>query len=108
MSGPERLTAPFVDVVEAFWYACGALHGYEIKKLTKRSGPTVYNNVDRLTNLGWIVGTLETSNPEPGRPPRRMYCLTPKGKSAAEQLLIRAGRIDADENFDPATTGGGI
>jgi DNA-binding PadR family transcriptional regulator len=97
-----------VDVVEAFWRAQDALHGYEIKKRTKRTGPTVYNNLDRLKELGWIAGAWEASNPEPGRPPRRIYRLTPDGRVQAEKLLISTGRIKTDEDFHPVTNGGDL
>lgn len=94
-ANPERVTQPLLDVLEVFWQADEPLHGHRIKKLTKRSGPTVYNNLDRLAKSQWIVGTWQ-GNPEAGLPARRVYNLTPEGRAEAEKILIRAGRIRVD------------
>jgi PadR family transcriptional regulator PadR len=91
-SEPERITQPLLDVMQAFWNANEPLHGHKIKKVTKRSGPTVYNNLDRMAAAGWITGTWE-ENPESGLPPRQVYALTPKGVAAAEEILSKAGRL---------------
>lgn len=92
MSDPDRRVTPqFLDVVEVFWESETGLHGYEVKKRTKRTGPTVYNALDKLRNLGWIteVGQEAVS----GRPQRTVFVLTPQGRSAALHLLIERGRI---------------
>ena len=104
-SQPERVTQPLLDVVQALWEAHEPLHGHKIKKLTKRSGPTVYNNLDRLSEIGWITGTWQT-NPEPGLPARQAYRFTPDGLAAAEALLIKAGRIPWDGRLSPANGSG--
>ena len=103
-SEPERITQPLLDVLQALWEAGGALHGHKIKKLTKRSGPTVYNNLDRLAGAGWITGTW-LANPEPGLPARQAYRFTPEGLVAAEEILVKAGRIPSNGDLSPA--GGG-
>ncbi|MFI0479395.1 helix-turn-helix transcriptional regulator [Actinomadura sp. 9N215] len=97
MRDPERLTEPFIDIAEALWKHPPGLHGYEIKKLTKRSGPTVYNNLDRLRELGWSDNQWDTRNPRPGRPPRRIHQLTPQGRAKVHELLVRVGRIKQRE-----------
>lgn len=56
-------------------------------KGTGRSGPTVYGVLDRLEDAGWITGHSEARNPEPGRPPRPFYSLTPDGAVQAKQVL---------------------
>ncbi len=102
-SEPERITEPLLDVLQVFWETDGPLHGHKIKKLTKRSGPTVYNNLDRMARAGWITGAW-AANPGTGLPARHAYQLTPEGLAAAEEILIRAGRIQS--GGDLSTAGG--
>jgi DNA-binding PadR family transcriptional regulator len=97
MVGPLRVTGPFLDVLEVFYQAfltSDQLHGWAIVKATKRSGPTVYGVLDRLEEMGWIVGRWEQQHPEPGKPRRRLYSLTPQGETASRELL-RDRRPDA-------------
>lgn len=55
---------------------------------TKRVGPTIYNVLDKLEDMGWIIGRFEERNLDhPGKPPRRFYRLTGEGVPAAEALL---------------------
>lgn len=56
-------------------------------KATKRSGPTVYGVLDRLEGIGWISGRWEEENPEPGKPRRRLYSITPTGVVGAREIL---------------------
>ena len=91
MADPRRVTGPFLDVLEVFVLEAGSctgeLHGWAIMKATKRSGPTTYGVLDKLEDMGWITGDWESENPEPGKPRRRLYRLTPTGTSGAMQLL---------------------
>jgi PadR family transcriptional regulator PadR len=90
VTGPIRITGPLLDVVEVFLQAFhedAQLHGWAITKTTKRSGPTVYGVLDRLEDLGWIIGRWEEQDPESNKPRRRLYRLTPTGVSAARDLL---------------------
>jgi len=90
MSGPVRVTGPLLDVVEILLRALGddvELHGWAIMKTTRRSGPTVYGVLDRLEDAGWITGRWEDHHPEPSKPRRRFYRLTPTGATAARGLL---------------------
>jgi DNA-binding PadR family transcriptional regulator len=91
MAGPVRVTGPLLDVLEIFLHAAGAdadeLHGWAIMKATKRSGPTVYGVLDRLEHMGWITGRWEDQHPEPSKPRRRFYRLTPTGVLHARQML---------------------
>lgn len=94
MAGLVRVTAPLLDVLEVLLQAFddGAeVHGWAIMKATKRSGPTVYGVVDRLEDAGWISGRWEDENPEPSKPRRRLYRLTPNGAVEA-RVLITARR----------------
>lgn len=98
MEGPIRVTSPLLDVLEAFLEAFDSraddLHGWAIMKATKRSGPTVYGVLDRLEDAGWISGRWEDENPEPGKPRRRLYSITPTGVIGAQEIL-RERRPDA-------------
>ena len=90
MTGPPRITGPFLDVLEVFVSALGSntdLHGWAIMKATKRSGPTVYGVLDRLEDMRWFTGEWETQNPDPSKPRRRFYQLTPTGRTGAMALL---------------------
>src|SRR6266550_2317848 len=85
-----RVTAPLLDVLEVFLWAVARgqeLHGWVIMKAVKRSGPTVYGVLDRLEDAGWITGRWEDQHPEPNKPRRRFYRLTPTGTVAARDLL---------------------
>jgi len=78
-------------VLEVFFQAfasdTGDLHGWAIMKATRRSGPTVYGVLDRLEDMGWIDGQWEDRHPEPSKPRRRFYRLTPTGATGAQQIL---------------------
>lgn len=91
MEGPVRVTKPLLDVLEvllqAFDDRADDLHGWAIMRATKRSGPTVYGVLDRLEDTGWISGRWEDDNPEPGKPRRRLYSITPTGIAGARDLL---------------------
>jgi PadR family transcriptional regulator, regulatory protein PadR len=91
MAGPVRVTSPLLDVLEVLLQAFDShaddLHGWAIMKATKRSGPTVYGVLDRLEGVGWISGRWEDENPEPGKPRRRLYSITPTGVIGAREIL---------------------
>jgi PadR family transcriptional regulator len=91
MDGPVRVTNPLLDVLtvllEAFEDGGRELHGWAIMKATARSGPTVYGVLDRLEDAHWITGRWEDHHPQPNRPRRRFYQLTPTGAVSAYRLL---------------------
>ena len=91
MTDRFRVTKPLLDVLEALLQAFDSrandLHGWAIMKATKRSGPTVYGVLDRLEDIGWITGRWEDENPEPGKPRRRLYSITPSGVAGAREIL---------------------
>jgi PadR family transcriptional regulator len=90
MEGPIRVTNPLLDVLEVLLQAFDSradLHGWAVMKATKRSGPTVYGVLDRLEDTGWISGQWEEENPEPGKPRRRLYSITPTGVAGARDIL---------------------
>jgi PadR family transcriptional regulator, regulatory protein PadR len=110
MTGPVRVTAPLLDVLEVLLRAFvdgTESHGWAIMKATKRSGPTVYGVVDRLEDAGWITGHWEDENPESGKPRRRLYRLTPNGVAEARALIaarrpeVLRGRPWVEPGFAP-------
>lgn len=107
MDGLQRVTEPLLDVLQALVDAARRdeeLHGWAIIKSTGRHGPTVYGVLDRLEDADWITGAFEERNPEPGRPPRRFYRLSPDGVARAEQLLVtRRPTTPATARPAPAT-----
>jgi DNA-binding PadR family transcriptional regulator len=105
--GPERVTEPFLDIIEVFWSAENGLHGYELAKKTKRGRPTIYNNLDRLSALGWITNEWEDPRKVRGRPLRRVYRLTPEGEKLVEEFLMKSGRI-GHGTFDATPGGPGV
>jgi DNA-binding PadR family transcriptional regulator len=102
MSGVERITGPLLDVLEALLHAYQQdvePHGWELMRTTKRAGPTVYRVLDRLEDAEWVTARWEDSNPDPSRPRRRFYRLSPTGLTQARTVLAQR-RPTA---LDPAT-----
>lgn len=90
MQRPTRVTAPLLDVLVHLLRAAKEgveVHGWAIMRDTKRSGPTVYGVLDRLEDCGWLEGYWEDENPEPGKPRRRLYRLTPAGLVMARDIV---------------------
>jgi PadR family transcriptional regulator PadR len=86
----ERVTEPTLDVLDVLLgaHACGReVHGWEIKKATGRSGPTVYGVIDRLEDSRLVEGNWERQSPDDKGPRRRYYRLTAVGVTTASQLL---------------------
>jgi PadR family transcriptional regulator, regulatory protein PadR len=91
MDGPVRVTNPLLDVLEVLLEAFDndrqELHGWAIMKAAARSGPTVYGILDRLEDADWITSRWEDHHPQPNKPRRRFYRLTPTGVVSAARLL---------------------
>ncbi len=86
--GPERITKPFLDVLEAFLDVGGAeLHGWALIDKTKRSGPTIYKILERMSEMGWITARWEEVTEDTGRPRRRYYRFTGDGAAKARVLV---------------------
>ncbi|MFI6513584.1 PadR family transcriptional regulator [Streptosporangium sp. NPDC050855] len=91
MSVPERVTGPLLDVLEVLLQALqekSELHGWAMAKMTGRSGPTIYGVIDRLEDAGWVRGRWE-DNPQPNKPRRKLYTLTPTGAVEARSILAQ-------------------
>ncbi|MFI6886779.1 PadR family transcriptional regulator [Streptosporangium canum] len=90
MAEIKRVTQPTLDVLEVLLRAHQEdtpIHGWAIMKEVKRSGPTVYNVLDRLEDAHMISGEWEEVPAEENRPRRRLYRLTGAGVPAARALL---------------------
>ena len=91
MAGPVRVTNPLLDVLEVLLETFDndgqELHGWAIMKAAGRSEPNVYGVLDRLEDANWITGRCEDHHPQPNKPRRRFYQLTPTGVVSASRLL---------------------
>lgn len=90
MAGIERVTNPTLDVLEVLLQAHQDerdIHGWEIKKATRRSGPTVYGVIDRLEDADLIEGYWEHQDSSDKHPRRRYYRLTGLGVAIATKLI---------------------
>jgi PadR family transcriptional regulator, regulatory protein PadR len=98
MGWPFRVTGPLVEVVRALLDAEGPVHGWHLAEVTDQSGPNVYRALRRLHDAAWVEYQWVDS-PEPGRPRRRLYWLTPAGQLAALKLLHERSTTTPDTHF---------
>jgi PadR family transcriptional regulator PadR len=90
MAGIARVTESTLDVLAILLQAHQAhedIYGWEIKKKTRRSGPTIYGVMDRLEDADLIEGRWEQQTGQDKGPRRRYYRLTDEGVVVARQLL---------------------
>ncbi|MFF8590005.1 helix-turn-helix transcriptional regulator [Streptomyces sp. NPDC015220] len=79
MTAPFRLTTPTRLVLAALRDADEPVWGFDICRTTGLKSGTIYPILNRLNGHGWVEAWLEDS-PHPGRPPRRYYQLTARGR----------------------------
>ena len=60
-------------------------HGYDLSRNTSLKAGTLYPILMRLEDRGQLEARWE-DNPEPGRPARHLYRLTPAGLTAAAEV----------------------
>ena len=94
MAWPFRVTDPLLEVLDVLVAADASLHGWAIMKQTHRSGPTVYQVLDRLRRSRWVECWWEEEADVTNRagerenvPRRRYYRLSAEGMSKAPVLL---------------------
>ena len=111
MAWPFRVTDPLLDVLEVLLDTDEELHGWAIMKRTQRTGPTVYQVLERLRKAGWVECWWEDpatpAAPDSGVdesgeggelvrrenvPRRRYYRLSGEGAAKAPALLTERGR----------------
>lgn len=81
MSWPFRVTDPLLEVVEVLLNADSELHGWAIMKATHRSGPTVYQVLERLRKADWVVARWEDPGTREARDLSRTSAARPAGSS---------------------------
>ncbi|MGQ9909169.1 MAG: PadR family transcriptional regulator [Candidatus Flexifilum sp.] len=88
-----------------------SMHGYRLNEFiehelsicTDLKKPTAYFLLDKLEQAGWIAVTEAIQ--DSGRPPRKMYAITPAGEAAFQALLrdhlreLDLSRFTADAGF---------
>src|SRR5690348_10114768 len=113
MAWPFRVTDPLLDVLEILLDADADLHGWAIMKQSQRTGPTIYQVLERLRKASWVDCWWEDQedhhSSEPQRaagaghgndkgldresvPRRRYYRLSDEGAARAPVLLAERGR----------------
>lgn len=99
MAPRTRLSAQTLAVVTALASEPGQWHhGYAVAKQTQLKSGTLYPILIRLAERGLLEACWE-DEPQPGRPRRHQYRLTPAGLQVAA-----AARADAER---PASSGTG-
>ncbi len=61
-------------------------YGYALIKITGLKSGTLYPILMRLKERGVLTSSWEATQ-NPGRPPRQLYKLTPKGRAHANEVL---------------------
>jgi DNA-binding PadR family transcriptional regulator len=104
MPRATRVTEPQLDVAACLLRAHfqgEQPHGWAIMKATKRSGPTVYQVLDRFEDRGWIEGSWEELDSTSNRPRRRFYRLTSEGLAGVQDLLTERRPEALEETRNP-------
>ena len=111
MARPARTTRPLLDIMARLLRADAHgedLHGWQIMKDTKRTGPTVYGVLDRLEDLQWITSYWEDLQPDEHRPRRRLYRLTDEGRAGIRELLAERRPEEAASVTEPLERSPGV
>ncbi|MDZ5443361.1 PadR family transcriptional regulator [Micromonospora sp. 4G57] len=85
----NRATIDVLGLLFQAWEHQTEVHGWQLMRSLRRSGPTVYAVLDRLEDAGWVAGSWESpADGAEGRPRRRYYRLTPSGAEAARRHAV--------------------
>jgi DNA-binding PadR family transcriptional regulator len=86
---PVRLTVAVATVLRVFLEDTSQpRYGYELMQITGFPSGKLYPILARLQAAGWLIKEKEDIDPSTaGRPPRRMYRLSPDGIQAARLEL---------------------
>jgi PadR family transcriptional regulator len=90
MDGFERVTPQLLAVLAVLLSAFRGdeeLHGYEVKKRARITGPSTYRILDRLQDQHLVDSRWEVLRPDEARPRRRYYILNPAGAALARTVL---------------------
>jgi len=101
-----RLTHSLVQVVLALSEDPFGQHwGYDLsRKAHVRSG-AMYPILRRMLNEGWLTDGWEDPAETAGRPPRRYYTLTDKGRREIGALLVTAQQDGRFAGLNPGWSG---
>jgi DNA-binding PadR family transcriptional regulator len=90
MDGFERVTrqqlAVYAVLLDAFRRG-EELHGYELKRRAKITGPSTYRILDRLQDHHLVDSRWEELRSDEARPRRRYYMLNPGGAASVRAIL---------------------
>lgn len=92
-----RTTYALVQLAAALMAAPGDRHwGYQLSKASGVRSGAMYPRLTSMLDEGWLEDGWETQEEASGRPARRYYTLTEKGKAELGAVLARAER---DQRF---------
>lgn len=92
-----RVTHALVQLAAALMAAPEDRHwGYRLSRASGVRSGAMYPRLTQMLAEGWLEDGWESVEEADGRPPRRYYTLTGKGKAELGALLERAA---ADERF---------
>lgn len=96
MTAPvERLTRPTALVLTFLAGAVGEVYGGQIKAATGLAGGGLYPILNRLEAGGWLSSRWEATDPRLlGRPPRRYYRVTHRGRVGIQVLADRLRALE--------------
>src|SRR5690242_13311759 len=98
MPRPPFTSPGTVALLEVLSGSDGCWYGYDLSRGTGLKSGSLYPLLIRLEREGWLESRWEES-PQPGRPPRHMYRITPLGASAVRaavaELRQRTGHLGA-------------
>ena len=89
MADPITDAAARKGSAELLILACvesGELHGYDLSRETRLKSGTLYPQLMRLAERGWVEARW-AEPAQPGRPARHMYRLTAEGQAIARDAV---------------------
>jgi DNA-binding PadR family transcriptional regulator len=90
MAGIQRVTPQLLDLLSVLLDAHvrdEEVHGYELKRRARLTGPSTYRGLDRLEDARLIEARWEELPEGDDRPRRCYYRLNPAGVATARSLL---------------------
>ena len=69
----NRATTDVLGLLFQAWEQQTEVHGWQLMRSLRRSGPTVYAVLDRLEDAGWVTGSWERPADRADGRPRRRY-----------------------------------
>jgi DNA-binding PadR family transcriptional regulator len=95
-----ELTPKMADIIKVFLEdPQRPRYGFELMRLTGQPSGSLYPNMAKFEQHGWLIGGKEDIDPRTeGRPPRRNYRITGEAVSAARRQLA-----ELSERFRPPT-----